>query len=517
MKHSLSTIIYHLQDLEPTLCADNTGATTFYDVRTWVRDLPTYDPLLVYLCDYDFLCNQQSFPGAIICLGGGDDARDRIIRNCKQGIVLNADTDIDAILHRIQDVFLEYNDLDERLNTAIQLSEPLEAVLNICAEFFENPIMITDKSLNLIASSSNYPSAETDADWTEIHTTGQTSRQIMTSLKRERMTAKLHKAQEPILVDLGDTVTKYISSNFIERGERFASLAISEARTPLSPLLLDLARQITQKLTPVIKRYNKTVANSLSQAQRYIEEILHGQQVDPHMITYCLEFIGWNTHEDYTLLRIKLSANAFMEGIAEHSKNTYASIFEKSVVIDLHDTLVIVLGGNSMDEEMQPSFEALAKELTNDNSICGVSMPFRDFSILHQQYVLSGIAIELSDRDGRISPLVSYSQVMQKHLFGELSAIMPPQAICHSGVIRIHEYDKKNSGELLHSLQVYLQLERSLLAASKKLHIHRNTMVYRLDRISKIADLDLEDTDTRIHIMFSCAILEYLDSIAALE
>ena len=58
---------------------------------------------------------------------------------------------------------------------------------------------------------------------------------------------------------------------------------------------------------------------------------------------------------------------------------------------------------------------------------------------------------------------------------------------------RLQEYDQAHSTALLHTLCVYLLQEQNLHATARQLFIHRNTLVYRLQRIRTLLQLDLDD------------------------
>jgi DNA-binding PucR family transcriptional regulator len=45
-----------------------------------------------------------------------------------------------------------------------------------------------------------------------------------------------------------------------------------------------------------------------------------------------------------------------------------------------------------------------------------------------------------------------------------------------------------------------------VIAAAAKLHIHKNTLRYRLRRLTEIAGLDLSDPDTRLGLMLQLRI-----------
>lgn len=61
----------------------------------------------------------------------------------------------------------------------------------------------------------------------------------------------------------------------------------------------------------------------------------------------------------------------------------------------------------------------------------------------------------------------------------------------------IQEYDKKNQGELLKTLQAYFNNNLNLLKTAKELYIHKNTVNYRLQKIHQITGLDLKNSEAQ--------------------
>ncbi len=80
---------------------------------------------------------------------------------------------------------------------------------------------------------------------------------------------------------------------------------------------------------------------------------------------------------------------------------------------------------------------------------------------------------------------------------------------CHSAVTKLESYDRKNGTELLETLHAYLVCRKSVGEAAASLSIHRNTVAKRLDKINDLISLDLSDTETVFHLLFSFRILEY--------
>lgn len=81
--------------------------------------------------------------------------------------------------------------------------------------------------------------------------------------------------------------------------------------------------------------------------------------------------------------------------------------------------------------------------------------------------------------------------------------------LCHSAVLKLESYDRKNGTELLGTLHAYLSCHRNLSEAAASLYIHRNTLSKRLEKINDLISVDFNDAETVFHLMFSYRILEY--------
>lgn len=61
---------------------------------------------------------------------------------------------------------------------------------------------------------------------------------------------------------------------------------------------------------------------------------------------------------------------------------------------------------------------------------------------------------------------------------------------------KLERYDIKNQSDLLNTLITYLDCSRNVSQAAKMMFIHRNTMFYRLEQISDLLEIDLNDCNT---------------------
>ena len=72
-------------------------------------------------------------------------------------------------------------------------------------------------------------------------------------------------------------------------------------------------------------------------------------------------------------------------------------------------------------------------------------------------------------------------------------------------------FSDKASRELLNTVKTFMDCNQNGSEAARKLYIHRNTMLYRLDKFNKITGLDCANFNTGFRIRLAMMVLEYIE------
>ncbi|MER3436541.1 MAG: CdaR family transcriptional regulator, partial [Chloroflexota bacterium] len=62
------------------------------------------------------------------------------------------------------------------------------------------------------------------------------------------------------------------------------------------------------------------------------------------------------------------------------------------------------------------------------------------------------------------------------------------------------EYDRENGADLIRTLEAFFAARCGPKEAAALLGVHRNTVLYRLERIRELTRLDLDDADVRLRL-----------------
>ncbi|GAA0439978.1 sporulation transcriptional activator AdeR [Lentibacillus halophilus] len=82
----------------------------------------------------------------------------------------------------------------------------------------------------------------------------------------------------------------------------------------------------------------------------------------------------------------------------------------------------------------------------------------------------------------------------------ELRAIRNRDNYQNDALERLKDYDKKNGSDLVATLHAYLACDGNVYNAAKRMHVHTNTLNYRLKRIGTIGEINLKNPNQKMTI-----------------
>ena len=129
---------------------------------------------------------------------------------------------------------------------------------------------------------------------------------------------------------------------------------------------------------------------------------------------------------------------------------------------------------------------------------------------LAKSYKEANIAIEVGKVFDTEKYVINYENLGIGRLIYQL-----PTTLCE---MFLNEVFKKNPLETLdedtlETINKFFENNLNVSETSRKLYVHRNTLVYRLEKIKKITGLDLREFDHAIVFKVAMMVKMYLDSL----
>ncbi|MDO5718540.1 MAG: helix-turn-helix domain-containing protein [Tissierellia bacterium] len=229
-----------------------------------------------------------------------------------------------------------------------------------------------------------------------------------------------------------------------------------------------------------------------------LDNIALNTALDPEQLSKKLSVLDWSIHDDYKLFLINSHRYENIQTIIDYLNEQY----KKDSLIFKHDgRYILLINDNKIKSDILISELKLILDSKPDMKIL-VSTVFSDILEIRKYYLFLEM-LSAKINDGIIDLSVDTIKVMLLLTKGFESKVF-----INSEIKKLKEYDQENDGDLLETLYAYICYERSLVKTAEKLNVHRNTVVYRVNKISEIINIDMENPLLRYHVIISILLIE---------
>ncbi|MFW5748708.1 MAG: PucR family transcriptional regulator [Chloroflexota bacterium] len=145
----------------------------------------------------------------------------------------------------------------------------------------------------------------------------------------------------------------------------------------------------------------------------------------------------------------------------------------------------------------------------------GISRPAHNLSLLREAYREAKDSISIASELGERESTTFYGDLkLYQLLLGLKDKNLGHLRRFYEESLRpLVEHDDRKQGDLVRTLNGFFEANGNLAKAAVDLDVHRNTLVYRLERISELTRLDLNDADNRLILHLALKIQRVLATI----
>lgn len=237
----------------------------------------------------------------------------------------------------------------------------------------------------------------------------------------------------------------------------------------------------------------------------FLEDLLNGNYNNEEAIIQRAAQRGIDLKDKYVVMLVNIDRSnmenddvRFMEIKERLHKNVQFSVTflnKKNVVIPRKDSLIVLphfLDGTRV-EEVKPALLYLAREIMDEVKkskypaavSIGIGGYSEKLSGLAQSYYQAEQALTIGRKIKGISGIFDYEQL------GVYSFLLSfgneeLKENCRQCLAKVIEYDQSTNGELIKTMEMYLDCNENISKTAEKLYVHPNTVKYRLERIKEI-------------------------------
>lgn len=187
----------------------------------------------------------------------------------------------------------------------------------------------------------------------------------------------------------------------------------------------------------------------------------------------------------------------------------------KDLVIDINEkdiALVKEVRPNVDSKDLEKLARSICDTLSTEfycNAVVGIGTRVTGIKDLAHSFKEAQVALEVGKVFDTEKSIISYENLGIARLIYQL-----PTTLCDMFLKEVFKRDSIDSldQETLFTIQKFFENNLNVSETSRKLFVHRNTLVYRLEKIKKLTGLDLREFDDAIVFKVALMVNKYLDS-----
>ena len=399
-------------------------------------------------------------------------------------------------------IFSIYSSWDMALQKALVSETPLDDMLKASLEIFQNPLFIHDTEFYILACPKNVDGMTV---WSVDPKTGRymVPLNVINDLKIDTEYLNTLKMRHVDMFSANQRGYRILYCN-LWNGTRYEGrICINELQSVIKHGDYLTLEYLAKMVTSCITRRNTFWMGLGHDVEQICKQILSRQITEEREIRRLLRFLDWGIEDTYLIIKLgtehtemdyRFTASAF--GYIESQVSaSHAFFYQEGIVIIVNLTV-----SKATPSQVISSLSYLVREGLFK---IGVSNEFSDFTHLPYAYQQAAIALEYGGQSESMIWCFHYKDYALQYIFDKACHDIPFEYICAKQIKDLQKYDDKHNTKLNETLDTYLRLERNVVQTSKTLFIHRSTLFYRLDRIQKIIDVDLNDPATRLYLSIS--------------
>ncbi|MCL2367040.1 MAG: helix-turn-helix domain-containing protein [Oscillospiraceae bacterium] len=198
-----------------------------------------------------------------------------------------------------------------------------------------------------------------------------------------------------------------------------------------------------------------------------------------------------------------------------HLIHLLSEVFTEAVVFSWrHHILIIEHGNDNIAETCKFSENTLGRT----DFVCGISNEFGSLWCLLTAFEQAVVAKDISARLKNPTHIKNherfylFSDNLIYHIVSSSYRATPAvfdNSFISRSIATLCDYDEKHRTETARILRHFLENERSATATASIMHMHRNTVLYHMDKISSLLGLSLDDPDIRLQLLLAYKVHDF--------
>ena len=405
---------------------------------------------------------------------------------------------ISEAFNRVTDIIFNYYNWEYEMDRLSQSETGLKDMLNKTEDLIDMPLALMDLSLYPLLLSDGI--AKENILWQSYHNDVDISEYYYRN--------NPDNGSQLSILESTNTISSYKLVNVMSNNYIVGYLLLEHSK--------DIDSQYINGLLEIVEHLAVFVQHVFD-CTSYLQTVVQKKSSD-YLLRILIEPQTHNTEEIIQLIKDSIpgiprkfrvcsvfsDTNAFLSNM-RLIKNTIEKLFRWNLMTLYKGALVCLI-------DAPTSVYSSKHVLDSVNAKCGLSNIFEDIRETSSYYEQSIMAYKQGRRIAPDKTLYPYNEYMNWHCVQLIKEKLDAEDLVRPEIKKLRLYDKETGRDYCKTLSAFLLFGRNITKAAKHLHIHRNTMIYRMEQINQMIGFEFVKPREVSSYMYSLQVSEYIES-----
>lgn len=458
------------------------------------------DRATVYIAKAEHLSKPVRLPADSLLLVAGKPSRSVTITG---QFITVASISAEELLNDIIELFQVFSEFETDLHLALERGASAQELIDRATPLFDNELLLMNSRLKMLAHSYDRIVLYDMSGLDQLADDDFAPMELSSFFQNDAIFHDVEKLRGAFYYEPSIFSIRLCCLNIVEQNEYAARLVLCETTHEIE----QCDENLFVYFGSFIQRwYDQVGAESESREDALaavVGDLLDNVAVSPARIDAAYSRRGWNRDDALVCACVMSAGYESHERTLPFLSSQISLTYPETCTVERGEYMAMLVNLSEHGDNPD-SFFALTSIMQRESNLrIGQSPVFRSIEDVGGRFTQAKAALEIALEKHPQRWRNTFTSLRLEYLKHALDGSIETRLLVAEEIERLARYDEANSTSYVDTLRAYCDAGMNALEASRKLYVHRATMVYRLGRIREIGGIDFNDQEQMLYIRLS--------------
>lgn len=399
--------------------------------------------------------------------------------------------------------------------------DSLEDLVDTISEYLKAPVTLEDSHHKVLAYSSH--DIDTDPARTATIISRRVPEHVIHQLWKQGIIQKLQKLEQPVRIPEIQEVglKRRVAIAIRNQDQVLGYIYVLETKEPLEEEAFMYLQEAAKAARTILLQWQIRRKQQQKSQQEFLWKLITGHYTDEESIYNEASQMNMTLPPFSTVMVLEFQ-NTIPESIVpqiqyfaslNHRIRTICFSADQNQFVLLVSPKELETAAEDIDVMVRGMKEQIGERISLALKHIGIGKIYSTYTQLDSSYKEALTVLELKKQyPTSIHNIYQFNQLGYYYYLPFLSEKKKREKHKNPYLDLLRNYDKAHGSELVRTLKTYLSYDGHLKHTSENLHIHANTLHYRMSRIQEITGLSLKNMDEKVSLYLDLKLEEKEES-----